>query len=265
MPSVCRALAARLPTMNEERQTASRIRAKLSEVAHLRLQIRTPGLIAATTAVKSLQSLRFRATYADFLRSPTHAAATQFFLEELYGERDFTERDTQFGRIAGAIERLFPSAVGDLAVDLAEIHALSERLDHEMAEHWASYSGSDSEISTAERYIRSWRTTGQREQRTRQLAVVMHMGHELQQLTRIKSLKIGLKMMRQPAQLAGLSSLQQLLERGFSAFSTMGDAKSFLAAIESRESRWMSNMFEVDLRVQTEQLTQELSKVKHSC
>ncbi len=248
--------------MSEELQTASRIRAHLNEVSHLRTQIREPGLIAATAEVKHLQSLRFRATYADFLGSPTHAAATRFFLEELYGKSDFTERDAQFGRIAGAIERLFPAAVGDLAVDLAEIHALSERLDHEMAEHWLSFGHVGGETSATERYVRSWRATGQREHRGRQLSVVLHMGRELQRLTRIKSLRIALKMMRKPADLAGLSSLQQLLERGFDAFSAMGDARSFLTAIEGRESAWIAGMFDTEIDICAQQLSADLSKAQ---
>jgi len=254
------AMEARLPTMSEELQTASRIRAHLGDVAHLRTQTREPGLIAATAAVKQLQSLRFRATYADFLRSQTHEAATRFFLEELYGKTDFTERDTQFGRIAGAIERLFPAAVGHLAVDLAEIHALSERLDHEMAEHWMSFG---SEASAAKRYVQSWRATSQREHRDRQLAVVLHMGRELQRLTRIRSVHLALKMMRQPAHLAGLSSLQQLLERGFAAFAAMGDAETFLTAIENRESAWTANMFNMDLATCAQQLALDLSKAQN--
>jgi hypothetical protein len=244
--------------MSDVPQTASRIRAHLGEVANLRRQIQEPDLIAATAAVKQLQSLRFRATYADFLESPKHEAATRFFLEELYGETDFTERDTQFGQIAGAIERLFPNAVGELAVDLAEINALSERLDHEMAKHWTSFG---SESTVAERYVRSWRETGQPKQRDRQLVVVLHMGREMQRLTRIKSLQIGLKMMRKPAHLAGLSSLQQILERGFAAFAAMGDANHFLNAIESRESAWIVSMFDMDLDTCAKRLALELSKV----
>ena len=92
----------------------------------------------ALKSVKRFQAQRFKGTYADFLREPKYAPATRFFLDELYGEHDFAERDQQFGRIASAIERLFPDAVGQLAVDLAETHALTETLDHQMAAHWAS-------------------------------------------------------------------------------------------------------------------------------
>lgn len=242
-------------------QTANRIRAHLGEVAHLHAQMSDPEMMAARTAVKQLQSRRFRATYADFLESPTHGAATHFFLDELYGKSDFAERDAQFGQIAGAIERLFPAAVGELAIDLAEIHALSERLDHTMAEQWLIFGA---ETSDAERYVRSWRATNQRGQRMRQLAVVLHMGRELQRLTKIKSLLVALKMMRKPAHLAGLASLQQLLERGFAAFAAMGDAKNFLTAIEVRESAWIAGMFEMNLVECTQQLTVDLLKMQHN-
>ncbi|NWF43861.1 hypothetical protein F3K02_01085 [Hydrogenophaga sp. D2P1] len=213
----------------------------LQRVAHLREQALDAGLASAVHQVKQLQARRFRATYADFLVQPRYAEATRFFLDELYGEHDFTERDAQFGRIAGAIERMFPDAVADLAVDLAETHALTETLDHQLATHWLAQ---DSSRSEAERYVRSWRLTGERPLRDRQLSVVKHMGRELQRLTRMRSLSIALKLMRKPAQAAGLSSLQQFLESGFSAFASLGDAQAFLATINEREHAWIDTLFD---------------------
>ena len=55
--------------------------------------------------IKVLQARRFEATYADLLQDPRHRPATRFFLDELYGDHDFAQRDAQFGRIAGAIVR----------------------------------------------------------------------------------------------------------------------------------------------------------------
>jgi hypothetical protein len=69
--------------MSEKNEIARRIRDHLGEVASLRTSTREPKLLAATAEVKRLQSPRFRGTYADLLKSPTHAAAAQFFLEEL--------------------------------------------------------------------------------------------------------------------------------------------------------------------------------------
>ncbi len=229
--------------MNANRNAANAIRQHLGQVAVLRERARIQGLAAAVHAVKRLQAQRFRGTYVDFLALPAFAPATRFFLEELYGEHDFSDRDSQFERIAGALERMFPASVSALAVDLTETHALTEVLDHQLASHWMSM---PEKMPAALRYVNSWRLTGAREQRQRQLAVVQHMGSELRRLTRNPSLRIGLRMMRKPAQLAGLSALQMFLESGFDAFASMGDPSGFMQAIESRESRWIDALFDTE-------------------
>lgn len=159
--------------MTQNPSAADRIRTHLARVSDLRQQARTAGLDRAVNEVKRLQARRFRATYADFLEHPVYAPATRFFLDELYGVHDFARRDAQFARIAGALERLFPEAVAQLAVDLAETHALTEVLDHHIAAHWLPQ---DATLSPALRYTRAWRLTGDRDARARQLAVVQHMG-----------------------------------------------------------------------------------------
>lgn len=230
--------------MNDSPTAASRIRTQLAAVSALREQAHGEALGPAVSAVKRWQALRFRASYRDFLDSPVQGAAARFFLEELYGDHDFAERDAQFGRIAGALERLFPEAVAELAVDLAEMHALTETLDHTMASHWLALGTHEPDVR---RYVRAWRLTGRRDARERQLAVVQHMGNELARLTRSKSLLMALKMMRRPAQAAGLGALQQFLERGFAAFGALGDARIFLATIAAREQRWIDALFDDDL------------------
>lgn len=243
--------------MNPSPSAADRIRNHLERVTGLRAQAHSEGLSTAVHQVKQLQARRFRATYADFLNDARYAAATRFFLDELYGEHDFAQRDEQFGRIAGAIERLFPDAVADLAVDLAETHALTETLDHTLAEHWLAQDGTG---SYAGRYVRSWRLTAERAQRERQLAVVQHMGRELQRLTRMKSLLLALRLMRGPAQAAGLSALQRFLENGFAAFATLGDASHFLATISEQERRWIDTLFDDELHAAEQALARELAR-----
>ena len=214
---------------------AELIRQHLETVAALRAQ---PD--AALPAIKRLQAQRFEATYADLLSTPRYQPATRFFLDELYGDHDFAQRDAQFGRIAGAIERLFPQAVVQLAVDMAELHALTEGLDAEMARHWDKLT----ETTPAARYVAAWRLTGQRSQREQQLRVVLHMGRELQHMTGKKSLRLALRMMRGPAQAAGLGALQGFLEAGFDAFGHMGGADGFLNTIASRERAWIDRLFD---------------------
>src|SRR5690606_29194835 len=115
---------------------AAAIRAHIARVAALRECAHTAGEAEAVNAIKRLQAARFRTTYADLAASAATSKAVAFFLDELYGVHDFARRDDQFARIAGGLGRLFPEAVAQLAVDLAEVHSLTAVLDHAMGRLW---------------------------------------------------------------------------------------------------------------------------------
>lgn len=247
----------RLAPMSTASASAA-IRANLERVAQLRAQAAIQGEAEAVTTIKRLQARRFEATYADFAQRADSAPAVRFFLRELYGEHDFSRRDDQFGRIAGALERLFPAAVAQLAVDLTEVHALTELLDHALARRWLSLPEG---LSSAARYLRAWRGADERVEREQQLGAVQHMGRELQALTRMRSLRLGLRMMRQPAMAAGLDALQRFLENGFDAFASMRDGDGFLGAIAQRERAWLELLFEGPLEDACLRLDREWASV----
>ena len=94
-----------------------------------------PDLGARVLALKHYQQGRFARTYADLLVSPRHGRASRFFLEELYGPRDFSQRDAQFARVVPALVKLFPAEIVATVQTLAELHALSETLDSQTASH----------------------------------------------------------------------------------------------------------------------------------
>lgn len=225
---------------------ANIIRGAVARVGELReAQSARPGLREAVIGIKVLQARRFAGTYSDLLLAGgPYRAAARFFLEELYGDRDFADRDAQFARIAGAIERFFPAPVIRTAVNLANLHALTEALDHGMAVAWLAREGADSD---AARYIASWREVHRRPEREAQLNDVLAIGHEMARLTRTPGLRTMLRMMRGPAQATGLASLQSFLEAGFDTFATMaraGRAEIFLVIIEERESRLIADLFD---------------------
>src|SRR3954469_24314667 len=139
--------------------TAQAIRESVAQVERLREESRhAPEIGRAVTQVKRLQATRFAGTYADLLASAAYGAATRFFLEELYSERDYADRDAQFARIAGAVEKFFPRDVADTAAALARLHALTESLDHGVAR---ATSLADSLDVPA--YVRAWKAVGRRQ------------------------------------------------------------------------------------------------------
>ena len=163
---------------------AERIRQSVAEVERRRQESRLlPSIGGEVTAVKRFQARRFAGTYADLLASGPYAAAARFFLEELYGDRDFAERDVQFARIAGAVERLFPKDVAETAAALAELHALTESLDHAMA----ASPGAPASSSPAA-YVAAWQLVGRRAERERQLERTLVIGNlRIQWITGIES------------------------------------------------------------------------------
>ena len=141
---------------------AQTIRDAIADVTALRLH-RTgdPALGAAVGSVKTFQARRFRGTYADLMASPAFGPAAQFFLEELYSDTDYTDRDLQFGRIAGTLQTIFPQPVVNTAVALAVLHAQTEELDQDMGRAWLAHEGADA-ANDAALYTAAWRTVGQR-------------------------------------------------------------------------------------------------------
>jgi len=206
------------------------------------------ALAAAVVAVKRHQHGRFSATYADLQQQPRYAEAVAFFLSDLYGPVDFSDRDSQFARIVPALRRLFARDVIDTVARLAELHALSERLDGAMGQALcAEPPGAPATDPAAElgaaAYARLWRQVGEPEARERQIALMLELGAALDRHTRSSLLRHSLRLMRGPATVAGLAGLQGFLERGFDAFRRMAGAEDFLATIASRERALAAALF----------------------
>ena len=218
---------------------ATRILQSLAAVdVERRNRVATPALASDVAALKAWQQKRFARTHASLLAHPRFGRAANFFLNELYGPQDFTQRDAQFSRIVPALVRLFPADTVATVESLAAVHALSERLDTAMAIHLGG------EAPSRASYVRAWQATGEPAARARQIELVMSVGTALDRHTRSFVLRASLKAMRGPARAAGMGALQTFLEGGFDAFGAMGGAKEFLATIHARETALIERLFD---------------------
>jgi hypothetical protein len=216
-----------------------------------------------TQELRRWQAQRFRQTYADVLANPKMAPAAVFFLTELYSDQEFQQRDAQFARIAGTIERLFPQSVVQTATLLAQLHALSETLDACMALAWQHALQRDVQMDgvrvaphlqfdqpeSLSLYQALWKAClmqdGFEQARREQLQATSELGLQLQRHTSVPGLRLMLKMMRAPASAAGLHDLQRFLESGFDTFGQLGragKAPEFLRIVNERESAWIAQM-----------------------
>lgn len=220
-------------------EDAQRILVELEVVNRERAQrAADPSLAASVVALKAYQQQRFARTYADLLASPRYAAAARFFLDELYGPKDFSQRDEQFARVVPGLVRLFPREIVETVAVLAKLHALSETLDTVMARHLLG--GAVDRHS----YLRAWQATGQPQAREQQIDFTLAVGRDLDRLTRKPLIRASLHLMRGPARAAGLPALQQFLETGFDTFKAMGGAAEFLGTVSARERQLARALFD---------------------
>jgi hypothetical protein len=242
-------------------EAAQTIRTAVARVTELRArEAAQPAVREAVHAVKSLQARRFAATYRDMMAGGPFAAPARFFLDELYSSKDYSARDAQFSRIAGAIEKFFPEAVVETAVALARLHALTEDLDHAMGLAWLASEGAATE---AQHYVAAWRAVDRRADRESQLKVVLAIGDDMVRLTRTRGLRTMLRMMRGPAAAAGLGSLQRFLETGFDTFAEIArsaQAHEFLRTIGEREAALIESLFDAPRVACETQLAQGLGQ-----
>jgi len=196
---------------------------------------RPPAMLAA---VKRWQSRRLAETYADLASQWRYADATAFFLEDLYGAKDFSARDEEMLRIVPVMARVLPESAVETAALAVELEALTESLDQRLAGRLTA------PTVTEDDYERAYRETSTREERMRQVDLVQAVGERLDALVRKPFVGGTLKLMRRPARLAGLADLQDFLERGHAAFRRMDGAGEFLAAFRARESALIARIFE---------------------
>ena len=130
----------------------------------------------------------------------------------------------------------------DTVADAMELDALSEELDSAMV----GYLGATTDALTARAYGEAYREIGRRADRARQIDLIDHLGRSLNGLTRQKFIGSALRMMRKPAEVAGLGALQAFLERGYAAFRTMGGASEFVDIVVGRERAISNALFAGD-------------------
>lgn len=194
----------------------------------------TPGRLVE---LKHWQSERLRATYADLAAQPRYVEATDFFLGDLYGPRDFSRRDAAMLKVLPAMQRMLPASALATAALAIELEALSEDLDHRVAAALAPGP------LDAAGYAAAYRVAGTPAERARQIDLIVAVGERLDALVKKPLILSTLKLMRRPARLAGFEELQDFLERGFEAFRAMGGAKLFLGTLREREEEIARRLF----------------------
>jgi len=231
------------PAANKEMQAAL-LRSHLVGVRELRgASALTAKQAALRMRLRGWQAARFERTYADLMASDRYRPAAEYFLSDLYGPKDFSERDEVLERLLPVITKILPaSALHTLGVGV-ELDLLSESLDCAMVRAlFAAGQSADSDISEAA-YAKAYRSCDNRGAREQQIALILQIGSAIDEITRKPLLRTAIALIKAPAYAAHMGELHHFLDRGFIAFRHMCGAAEFLEIIRERETRILERLF----------------------
>jgi hypothetical protein len=164
---------------------------------------------------------------------PVSARRRSFFLSDLYGPKDFSSRDEEVERILPLLIRMLPASALHTVALAVELDALSEELDSAMVAELRRNGRIDASTKTLMPPPTAASIASPSAER--QIVLIRETGEALDKLARKPLLNGMLRLMRGPAQVAGLGDLHEFLDRGFNAFRGMGSATEFLDSIERKE------------------------------
>ena len=207
--------------------------AELDRSAALRARSAGDGSFRERRALlRSWQAARLARTHQDLLASRRFRDAAEFFLVDLYGPKDLSQHIEDVRRILPVMMKVLPEYGLTTVAHAVELNVLSESLDGAMVEALGVDAATIADVT----YAAAYRKVDRTEDRKRQIDLIALLGEALDKLTHQRFVSTALKMMRKPAELAGLGELQGFLERGYRAFGVMrGGASEFVSIVVARE------------------------------
>jgi len=223
--------------------SASELLRQLQNSEEVRHQTVAPaGLDPHLALLRAWQSERLAKTYADLLADKHTRPAGQFFLSDIYGPRDFTQRDHDAERLHEILSRLVPAPMLKQLTDVIQLNRLSAALDERLMKALFDELGVTGAI-TPELYAEAYRHCDNEAERARQIDLIVLVLSEAGQGAHWPGVGMGLKLAGGTARKTGWVELYDFLERGYDAFKRIKDVKAFVSTVERRERRILAQIF----------------------
>jgi hypothetical protein len=207
--------------------------AQQSEDAQHR-RVASAGLSPQMTALRAFQVARIQETYRDFAAQRQYAPVMEFFTNDLYAPRDFTQRDHDAQRLHAFLQKFVPAEMLKLATDAIELTRRSYALDEALRRVLVEQLGWDKQLTPA-LYAEAYRRCNNIAQREKQIDLLVTVMKDAADTAHMPLSGVALKLAKGPAHAAGWHELYAFLERGHRAFAQVKHPERFLEAIEERE------------------------------
>lgn len=213
--------------------TIEKIVKHLTDAKTLHQQADNQGISQAIKTLQAWQCKRLMVTHNDLWQQKRFNPAMRFFIDELYGPKDFSQRDQDIARVVPKMSKLLPEKALVSLESALHLNLLSFELDMKMAEMLKG-----TEINR-ETYAATYFDCQNHEKRIMQIGFIEALGEDLAEVVKIKGLSALLMLSRKPAKLAGVLALHEFLEMGYKAFKNLGDVNDFIHPIVHREKHIM--------------------------
>lgn len=217
-------------------------------IRHLRRTRLQPPQTAATqldpqlALLRGWQTDRLAVTHEDLLSSDRYGAACQFFLDDIYAPRDFSQRNAAFDTLHDSLKRYLPPTLVSILAAAIELNKQTDVLDEALLKVLVDELGMTDEL-TAEMYAEAYRRSDNYAERDQQLNQLVTIGRQVDSAMRVPLIGPALKVAHRPAHRAGWGEVQDFLERGHAAFKKMKGADQFLNTIYQREKLILDQIY----------------------
>lgn len=187
------------------------------------------NLMPSIRAVQAWQCKRLLASHQEMYQQKRFKPAVEFFVNELYGPKDFSQRDQDIARIVPKMSKFLPEKALQSLSSALHLNTLSFELDFDLAKNL-----SDAPINR-DTYANAYIACDNLAARQQQIDYIRTLGHDLADVVRMKGISSMLFISRKPAKMAGVLALHEFLESGFKAFKNLGDVEDFILPIVNKE------------------------------
>ncbi|MEM0912274.1 MAG: hypothetical protein AAGJ37_14965 [Pseudomonadota bacterium] len=209
----------------------------LDDTQRMHAQVKAQGLTASIRGLQAWQTQRLLTTHDDLWRQKRFKPAMQFFIDEIYGPKDFSSRDVEIASVVPKMVKVLPDKAVAALYEALRLNSLSLELDIAMV---GALKGRSIDRDS---YLCAYQQCDNQDKRTEQIQLIETLGLRLAQVVQIRGVALILKLARKPARLAGVESLHNVLERGFHSFKELGNVHDFIDPIIDRERTLMTGMF----------------------
>lgn len=195
--------------------------------------------------LRTWQVERLRTTYTDMLESKSYRLACEFFLNEIYAPRDFSQRDQDFVHLYTMAKRFIPEHFLDLFKALLELNNMTHALDQSLLQALVGPLGMTDEITPA-LYSQAYRICDNYDERKFQIELLVAVIHDVGAGARDRLVGPTLQLARIPAALGGWNEIYDFTTHGYQAFHAMRHPGTFASTIQKREMIILDRIFSGD-------------------